>query len=100
MGPHLDSGLRQTPLQQQQLPLQPDPIVENAFDPLPQQPGTPIDWHELLLTADLQAAVAVVVLAFQAIAMVAVFARGNLFGRESLMGEAHREEKRTGYTYI
>lgn len=87
-------------MQGQQLPLQPDPRVENAFDPLPQQPGTPIGWHELLLTADLQAAVAVVARAFQAIAMVAVLAaRGNLLV-ESMVEEVHREEKRTGYTYI
>lgn len=84
MGPHWDSGLKRTPWQLLQQPLQPDPIVENAFDPPLQQPGTPIGWHELPLLADLpaavvDAAVVVVVVAFQANAMDAVFAaRGNL----------------------
>lgn len=82
MGPHWDSGLKRTPWQLLRQPLQPDPIVENAFDPPLQQPGTPIGWHELPLLADLPAAVVdavVVVVAFQANAMDAVFAaRGNL----------------------
>lgn len=83
MGPHWDSGLKRTPWQQLRQPLQPDPIVENAFDPPLQQPGTPIGWHELPLPADLPAAVVgavvVVAVAFQANAMDAVLAaRGNL----------------------
>lgn len=84
-GPHWDSGLKRTPWQQLRQPLQPDPIVENAFDPPLQQPGTPVGWHELPLLADLPAAVVdaavvvVVAVAFQANAMDAVFAaRGNL----------------------